>query len=255
MARNRGKNHRRRRGRFSFLLRLVCLLFIIGATIAALTLFFRVQHIEVSGCERYDTQEIVDASGIRTEDNLFLLNKYSVAQTIFEKLPYVEEASINRSLPDTIVITVRECTAAAGLKTQEGIWLVSENGKLLENAAGAANCPLVEGLEPELLAQSAQLSADGENGEKVTMLLSLLRAARERAMLADIASIDLSDPEAVYLRYLDRFTVKFPWDCSADTVLRGTEEVVTGELESNQTGEINFMSLTEKGWINFIPDK
>lgn len=255
MARKRGAAHRRRRGRFSFLLRLLCILIIISAAVAALTLFFRVQHIEVSGCARYSAQEIIDASGIETEDNLFLLNKYSVAQTIFERLPYVEEAAINRDLPDTIVITVRECTAAAGLETDAGLWLVSENGKLLEEVSAVpSGCPTVYGIEPESPAQSAQLSTDGEDGEKVAMLLSLLSTARERAMLADIESIDLRDAEAVYLRYLGRFTVKFPWDCGADTVLRGTEEVVTGELESNQTGEISFMNLASKGWINFIPD-
>ena len=107
MARNRSTNRRRRRGRFSFLLKLVCLLLIIGAVIAALTLFFKVQSIAVSGNERYSQEEVVAASGIRVEDNLFLLNKYSAAQAIFETLPYVEEATIKRSLPDTIVITVR----------------------------------------------------------------------------------------------------------------------------------------------------
>ena len=132
MARNRSTNRRRRRGRFSFLMKLLCILLIAGAVVAALTVFFKVQSITVSGNARYTSEEVVAASGIEIEDNLFLLNKYSAAQAIFEKLPYVEEATINRALPDTIVITVRECVAAAGVVTPEGYWLISENGKLLE---------------------------------------------------------------------------------------------------------------------------
>ena len=112
MARNRSTNRRRRRGRFSFLTKLLCILLIAGAVVAALTVFFKVQSITVSGNARYTSEEVVAASGIEIEDNLFLLNKYSAAQAIFEKLPYVEEATINRALPDTIVITVRECAAA-----------------------------------------------------------------------------------------------------------------------------------------------
>ena len=112
MARNRSTNRRRRRGRFSFLMKLLCILLIAGAVVAALTVFFKVQSITVSGNARYTSEEVVAASGIEIEDNLFLLNKYSAAQAIFEKLPYVEEATINRALPDTIVITVRECAAA-----------------------------------------------------------------------------------------------------------------------------------------------
>ena len=117
MARNRSTNRRRRRGRFSFLMKLLCILLIAGAVVAALTVFFKVQSITVSGNARYTSEEIIAASGIEIEDNLFLLNKYSAAQAIFEKLPYVEEATINRALPDTIVITVRECAAAAGIVT------------------------------------------------------------------------------------------------------------------------------------------
>ena len=86
MARNRSTNRRRRRGRFSFL----CILLIAGAVVAALTVFFKVQSITVSGNARYTSEEVVAASGIEIEDNLFLLNKYSAAQAIFEKLPYVE---------------------------------------------------------------------------------------------------------------------------------------------------------------------
>ena len=115
MARNRSTNRRRRRGRFSFLMKLLCILLIAGAVVAALTVFFKVQSITVSGNARYTSEEIIAASSIEIEDNLFLLNKYSAAQAIFEKLPYVEEATINRALPDTIVITVRECAAAAGV--------------------------------------------------------------------------------------------------------------------------------------------
>lgn len=256
MAKYRSKNRRRRRGRFSFLLRLVCSLLILGAVIAALTVFFKVQHIEVSGSGRYDAQTVVDASGIAVEDNLFLLNKYSIGRTICETLPYVEAVSIRRALPDTIVIAVQECSAAAGLETQDGIWLISENGKLLERAAAAGeNRPTVIGIEPTESAPSVQLSSDGENGRAVTVLLTLLRTAGERAMLSDLDRIDLSDPEAIRLRYLDRFTVKLPWDADIATVLRGMEEVVTEKLESNQTGEINFMNLADKGQINFIPDK
>lgn len=254
MARRRGAAHRRRRGRFSALLKLVCAALILGAAVAALTIFFKVQHITVEGAQRYSDAEIVAASGIEREDNLFLLNKYSVAQTIFDTLPYVEEASIHRTLPDTIVITVRECGAAAAVETAEGCWLISEQGKLLELVSDApAGCPLVRGLTLTDPAPSAQLTAEAGRESDVEMLLALLRAARERSMLADISRIDLDDAALIRMSYLGRFTVKLPWDAVPDTILRGMEDVAKNELESNQTGEINFMNLASKGWVNFIP--
>ena len=108
MARRR-KSNRRRRGSFGFLYKLLSMLVICGAIVAALTLFFRVDTIEVTGMERYTAQEIINASGVETGDNLFLLNKYSVDQDIKAALPYIEELRINRRLPDTLVIQVQEC--------------------------------------------------------------------------------------------------------------------------------------------------
>ena len=54
MARNRSTNRRRRRGRFSFLMKLLCILLIAGAVVAALTVFFKVQSITVSGNARHE---------------------------------------------------------------------------------------------------------------------------------------------------------------------------------------------------------
>lgn len=253
MARNHSTNRRRRRGRFSFLLKLLCSLLIAGAVVAALTIFFKVQSITVSGSARYTSEEVIAASGIEIEDNLFLLNKYSAAQAIFEKLPYVEEATINRALPDTIVITVRECAAAAGIVTPEGIWLISENGKLLEQTDTLpSGCPGITGIVPDAPALSAQLSLGEEKTLTTETLLALVRTAGDQGMLAGIGSIDLSDPEAITFTYLSRFTVRLPWDSDLDYIFHNVQEVVSC-LESNETGEINYMLLRSKDETHFIP--
>ena len=76
MARRRHSNRRRRRGNFGFLYKLLSVLVICGAVVTALTLFFRVDTIRVTGTERYTEDEVIGASGIQLGDNLFLLNKY-----------------------------------------------------------------------------------------------------------------------------------------------------------------------------------
>ena len=87
MAKRRKSNRRRRRGRFGFLYRILSVLAICAAIVAALTLFFKVDTIRMSGANRYSKQEIVDASGVKVGDNLFLLNKFDMAQRILKKLP------------------------------------------------------------------------------------------------------------------------------------------------------------------------
>lgn len=250
MARKRSTNRRRRRGRFSALVRLLCTLLIACAIVAAMTLFFKVQTIVVDGGERYGKEEIIAASGVKLEDNLFLLNKYSVAQTIFEKLPYVEEAAIHRKLPDTLVITVRECAAAAGIETDGGFWLISENGKLLELVQSVPHgCPTVSGVELIDPAASGKLSLGEEHAAAESRLLGILHAANEYGMLAGVGSIDLSDATAIEMDYLGRFRVKLPWDADMDRIFRAVQ-MLANSLEANETGEVNLMMDDE---IHFIP--
>ena len=63
---------------------------------------------------------------------------------------------------------------------------------------------------------------------------------------------DLSDAEAITFTYLGRFTVRLPWDSDLNYIFRSVQDLVNG-LESNETGEINYMLLKSKGEMHFIP--
>ena len=68
MARRRHSNRRRRRGNFGFLYKLLSVLVICAAVVMALTLFFRVDTIEVTGTERYTEKDVIEASGLCAEN-------------------------------------------------------------------------------------------------------------------------------------------------------------------------------------------
>ena len=250
MARTR-TNRRRRRGRYSFLWKLLGFFVAAAAVIAALTLFFRMNHIVVSGNARYTETEVLDASGLASGGNLYFLNKYSVKEKIFERLPYVEEVAINRKLPDTLIIEVRECKAVAGVESNGGAWLISEQGKLLEEvAAPPEGYPLVTGetlIEP---AASEPMSFGEDAAYRMGVLLTLLQRAEARGMRANIGVIDLSDDTALSFTYLDRFDVRVPWTADVDYKLESLEKVVE-VLENNEIGRIDLMT---DGKASFIPD-
>lgn len=249
MARRR-KTYRRRRGRFAFLLKLLCFVLILAALIGALTTFFKVDQIVVSGNEKYSEEEILKVSGINEGDNLILMNKYAIAQTVFEKLPYVESASIRRKLPDTLLFDIRECQAAASVPSEEGNYLISIQGKVLEKSETVPDgCAAVAGaslFEPKI---SADAVFSTEENYKGKALLALLTAAEEKRIRSSIKEIDLSDGTCLQFAYLERFSVKVPWDCNIAYKLESLCTVVD-YLENNETGTINL--LTE-GKASFIP--
>ena len=245
------RNRRRRRGRGPFPLRLLCLAVVIAAFLGALTMFFRIDLIVVEGNKRYTKEQLIEAAGVQKEQNLVLLNKYKVKQAIFDALPYVETVSINRKYPDALILTVTECAASAALTENDGTWLMSDEGKLLERTAQIPEgCARVTGcalVAPEVGAHAAFAQEDSYKFER---LLVLLRAAEEKQLLSMIGEVDLSDGTAIIFTYLGRFTVKMPWDADIGYKLENLRRVVD-YLEDNQKGTINLMM---EGKANFIPE-
>jgi cell division protein FtsQ len=207
-------------------------------------------HIVVQGCERYSVQEVMEASGLHTGSNLYFLNKFDIKEEIFSKLPYVEEVRINRKLPDTLLVEVRECKAAAGVNDASGIWLISDQGKLLEKTdALPEDCPLITGVTLQDPAPSTQLNAGKETAYRVGVVLTLLRESASRRMRGNIGEIDMGDETALSFTYLGRFTVRFPWTADVDYKLESLSTVVD-YLENNETGRIDLMT---EGKASFIP--
>ena len=122
---------------------MLSVLVICVAIIAALTLFFRVNQIEVTGQQRYTTEQGQEASEIQIGDNLILLNKYDAAGSIVETLPYVEDTRINRKLPSTLVIEVTECGTPVAVVQDGYTWLISSRGKIVDqlDLGGYIPCP------------------------------------------------------------------------------------------------------------------
>ena len=191
------------------------------------------------------------ASGLSTGGNLYFLNKYDVKEAIFAALPYVEEIRINRKLPDTLLIELRECKAVAGIRDGGGVWLISDQGKLLEQAAAPPEgCPLVTGaalIEP-VASKPMDLGADA--AYRGGVVLTLLRESAERDMRGNIGEIDMADETALSFTYLGRFTVRFPWTADAAYKLESIATVVE-RLEDNETGRIDLMT---EGKASFIPE-
>ena len=114
MASPRNKRKRNRgKGRLGPLFKLLCAGAVAVALTMGATVFFQVETVAVTGNSRYSQEEIIKATGIQTGDNLFRMNKYQIAHQVLQGLPYVEELTIRRALPSTIVITVKEWDAVA----------------------------------------------------------------------------------------------------------------------------------------------
>lgn len=249
----RGKyNRKRRQGRWAFLYKLLILVVICGAIGVALALFFKVETIEVAGNSRYTAAQILEASTIRSGDNMFLLNKYRAAERISSALPYVESVQMERRLPNTLVISVTECIAPAAIRQDGAVWLLSAGGKLVDSQDASAwerytQLTGVTMVEPQV---GQPLRVPEEEAHNRTQMLALLECLLEKDMLSDTQSIDLTDDAVVALRYMDRFDVTFRRDADFSYKLDYLRAVVS-RLEGNEKGSID---MTQDEKASFIPE-
>ncbi|HPE15563.1 MAG TPA: FtsQ-type POTRA domain-containing protein [Oscillospiraceae bacterium] len=244
--RNQPFRHHRTRGRFHALYMLLSAVLICAAIVGGSIVFFRVKTIEVSGASRYTRSEIIAASGIQSDENLFLINKFSVVRSMFKRLPYLDTIMIRRRLPDTMVITVTECQPAAVLETQDGDWLMDKQSKLLEQATG--DYPRVVGLAP-LSPSAGDILALGEAGaDNLTALQTLLPFLQEHDLETHVASIDFTEAGRVTLDYDGRLTVYLAVEDDLDYKLRFFVEVLA-RLNATDYGVVDMT----KDEAHFIP--
>ncbi|MDD4511021.1 MAG: FtsQ-type POTRA domain-containing protein [Oscillospiraceae bacterium] len=232
------KRRKRRRGRFGFLYQFLCLILVCAAIVAGCIVFFKANHIEVVGAERYTAEEIQQASGVSVGDNLFLINKFSVIHRLSQRLPYLDEVVIRRKLPDTLVVTVEECVPVAAIAWEDGYWIIDKRGKLLEEKDKPEGCPELLGLSILSPVQGSiiTLAADDPRSESYKALFSALV---EHGFVPHLKKINLSDETVIELQYEDRFVIRLDVGCDYEHKLTFLAKVLES-LQSNETGAIDF---------------
>ena len=249
MARRKHSKRRRRRGRLGFLYKLLSVAVICTAIVLALTLFFRVETITVSGQRRYTEDQIREASGVESGDNLYLLNKHEVAARITQALPYVESIRINRKLPDTLRIEVRECGPPMALVQDGFAWLISPQGKILEQAeeSAAGGYASITGCQLLAPAVGESIALATEYAAQQSSLVSLLGALEEAGLTEEVDGIRLDDLSCLNMDYAERFTVRMAYGADYGLELQKLTAVLASEkIQSNMTGTIDMQLDSER---------
>ena len=248
MARRHGRGRRGRR--FGVLYKLLTLVVVCAAAVLALTLFFKVESVEVTGNSRYSAQEIQDACGVSLGDNLYLLSKPDMVQRLHQQLPYIDEVRVTRRLPNTLCIQVTEFSTVYAVEQEGTVWLLTSGGKIVETAAERGDTPLIDGCE--LLAPSlgGDVSFALELQNRQESLFALLQALESAELTEGVRAIHLGDPTVLSMDYTERFTVEMPYGADYPRLLRYLTLVID-KLETNLTGVID---LTRDGEPHFRPN-
>lgn len=205
---NRTNQRRKKIRRKKIIIRtLLGLIFLCVGVVLALTLFFNINKIVISGDKVYSDKEIIEASGIEKGDNLIFLSKSALDEEISSELAYVGSVKIKRRLPSTLEIVVTKTDAYMAVAKDGYYIILDRNGKVLEKDLETVG-------ENIILANLGEIETInvGEiitlKEEKVFTKLNSLLEECENVGITDISMLDLSDIYNIKLVYQGRITLE-----------------------------------------------
>lgn len=246
------KKYRRRKKKKSsgFFLSLLTFCVVVGAIVASVTVFLKVADVFVTGTTRYEPDDIVKTSGIETGDNMFMINKFEVAERILNEYPYIEQIKIRRKLPDTFTFEITERVAAAYIESDGNHWLIDNNAYILEMLEDGheIKVPKVTGGEVVTPRTGSELIL--KSHDQLPVLKEVLTALRYTGMSENISRVEINKLYDINLVYGDRFLVALG-DTTSLTKKIEMLRAVIGELTDFDKGTINVSAVKE---ARFKPD-
>ena len=221
------------------------------AIVFLMSVFLRISDISVEGNEHYSDEEIIKAIDIEQGDNLFFFDRFAAISRVFAKLPYVEEVSLERQLPNKVIITVQECKALAYIAVGDENWTIDRSCKVLGKATESELGTLIriDGLNPGTLLIGERLtSADGDDSI-VTFVSDVLYQIQGRSLAEHILGLDFADPLGARLQYGTRFTVVIGGKSEVNHKFAMLESV----LDQLKEGDSGVIDVSDGSVAHFVP--
>lgn len=231
---------------------LVSFLAVVVGIIFVMSVLLRVNEIRVEGNEHYTAQEIINATGLETGDNIFFFDKFSTISRAYTKLPYLEEVTVERRLPGTVTIRVVESKALAYLAVGDEEWTIDRSCKVLGKAVAGEAEELIPiyGIQPGTLMIGERLErADGIE-ERVDYLAALLEQIQERGLAPATRWIDFADTNRVSFKYTDKYQVVIGDSKDVEHKFAMLMYVLT----QLQEGDVGIIDLSGGSSAHFIPN-
>lgn len=228
----------------------ITLLAVVAVLVVSLS--FRVSTIEVVNATEYTDAQIVAASGIEKGANLFFVDRFSAASLIFSNLNYMETVSIQRELPNKIIIQAEGTAACAYMQIDGEYWFIDRRGQTLGAASllEAEKFPEVRGITVTSPIESEPMNVDSANAEKLLYARDILSALIAEEMTDEVEWIDMSSGYNPCLYYGGRLTVYLGLQGDSSYRIAQLKNVLT-KLSEDDTGTLYF---NEANSWTFSPD-
>lgn len=236
-----GTKHRRRRNLslYYFLIFVICVLVLF---ILSRTVLFNINEYSVSGVLRYSEEQILEAGNLKVGKNMYNLDLEKTAEKIKDKLIYVEDVSLQRKLPDQLIVTVTEAEAYACCEYDNGRYcVISRGGRFLETEQlqKREDLIIITGMELTGVALGEDFESKDENKERI--ILELLNATHE-VCPGKLTYIDITDRTNIKMGYDGRIDIEFGSSLDYEYKLKYIITIIEENLKPTDTGKLIYHS-------------
>jgi len=111
---------------------------------------FYVREILVFDNNHLETKEIIASAKIRTGDSFFDINLNEIDKRLKQNT-WIKKVTLRKQFPNTLIVKVQEAVPKALLSRRKRLYLVDEDGKILERIKGETThfLPLIKDISPK----------------------------------------------------------------------------------------------------------
>ena len=199
MVRHRGS---RSVGLFKGLLGIV-LLFL--AVVGLNSTLFRIRSVRFEGLRTIKAEDVAREASLNREMGFFSVDTSAIKAAV-ERNPYLECQRVERRLPSSLIIHVKERSPCANVRGGGAFYIIDENANVLSfiNASASSNSlPDVIGIS----VRDARLGQllNTERPEKIEEYKAIIEELLLQGVVNSFSSIDISDSSHIYLTSREGF--------------------------------------------------
>ncbi len=214
-------------------------------TLVCIVVFFGLKKTEIRGNSRYTEEQILEACGFSSADNLFGIDLKKAKEDIIKKCPYISNVKFQRVLPSTLVITVTEDAPSYCAEIYGDFFLLSADLRIISKHDIYEDIEVLD--MPVIYLKLPQVER-AVSGERIVFdkssnyghLIDFLKKLREHEIYQRTNCIDASDRYHLVL-YTDgsRYKIDIGTSDSLDTKIKFVKKVIETAYNENSIVAIN----------------
>ena len=241
--------------RRTLLLRIWTIVAIVLAASIGLSIFFRIEEITVTGCEKYSAWTVCEASGIEEGDSMLFFGRATAGSRIVDTLPFIKSVRFSIKLPGTVNIIVEEAAVGYAMEASDGSWwLITADGIVAQqtDAQTAQQTTVIKGVNlqnPQLGEMAKAYESEAQSAvtgaDRLSVALQLVQLLEANEIMGLMGYVDVSNLQQLRMWYQNQYRIDLGDRQELSTKV-ATIKAAIPEIGKYQTG---IMELVKDGEI------